>query len=288
MKRCCFFSFAAIIIILLFVPEGRSQAIKGVAFVSIPGGTFKMGDETGNLWEGCEPVHTVTVSPFQMSEAEITNAQYCEYLTAALARGDITGASSTVKGAKGAYKGKEYIYLSGSHDADNRCGITYKNGVFSVVSGHENWPVIFVTWYGAKAFADFYGCDLPREAEWEYTCRGGKQFLFGTDDGSISGKKANYDFGMENVGHPVNVKSYPKNPFGLYDMSGNAWEWCSDLYERYSAASVKNPKGAASGEDRVYRGGSFYYGDYYSRSAFRDFFNPATRGYGIGFRVVKR
>lgn len=87
MKRCCFFCIVSTLIILLFVPEGCAQAIKGVAFVSIPGGTFKMGDETGELWDGCEPVHTVTVSPFQMSEAEITNAQYCEYLTAALARG---------------------------------------------------------------------------------------------------------------------------------------------------------------------------------------------------------
>jgi formylglycine-generating enzyme required for sulfatase activity len=288
MKRLLFFSITAVISSFFIVTVCYSQSIKGVVFVSVPGGTFKMGDETGELWDGCIPVHTVTVSPFRMSEAEITNAQYCEYLTAALAKGDITAESSTVKGAKGAFKGKEYLFLSGRHDADNRCGITFSNGLFGLVSGHENWPVIYVTWYGAKAFADFYGCDLAREAEWEYACRGGKQYLFGTDDGTVTGKKANYDYGMDNIGHPVNVKSYPKNLFGIYDLSGNVWEWCTDLYETYSAASVKDPKGSSKGEDRVYRGGSFYYGDYYSRSAFRDFFPPATRGYGIGFRVVKR
>ena len=113
-------------------------------------------------------------------------------------------------------------------------------GVFFAVSGKEIWPVVYVTWYGAKAFALYYGMDLPTEAEWECACRGGKQYPYGTDDGTINDSKANYN---ENIGHPVAVGSYPSNPYGLYDMSGNVGEWCHDSPGSYSSESVTNPCG---------------------------------------------
>lgn len=258
--------------------------VQGIPFLSITGDTFQMG-QSGVA----EPVHSVTVSSFEMSETEITNAQYCAYLNAALVSGDITATSSIVTGKKGSFSGQDYIYLSDTHhDVINRCWITYSNNVFSVITGKEKWPVVSVTWYGSKVFALFYGLDLPTEAEWEYACRGGKQYEYGTYDGTIGSTKANYFWGDGYIGHPLNVKSYPKNPFGLYDMSGNVWEWCADWYGSYSSGSVTNPVGALSGSYHVLRGGSWSFSGYYCRSANRSSYSPPDGRYtDIGFRVVR-
>jgi formylglycine-generating enzyme required for sulfatase activity len=255
------------------------------ALVSIPGGTFQMGQT-----DVAGPIHSVTVSSFQMSETEITNAQYCTYLNAALVSGDIMATSSSVKAVKGSYNGQEYIYLSLNADANNKCWITYSNNnSFSVVSGYENWPVVFVTWYGSKAFAEYFGWDLPREAEWEYACRGGNQYEYGTDDGTISKDKANYDWGSGSTGHPMDVKSFPKNPFGLFDMSGNVWEWCNDWFGDYSSSPATNPTGAKTGTSRVFRGGGWNYDNLYCRSAGYRYNLSQNSGVGyLGFRVVRR
>jgi formylglycine-generating enzyme required for sulfatase activity len=269
-----------------------SYSIHGITFVSIPGNSFQMGNGELFAFLNETPIHTVTVSSFQMSEAEITNSQYCEYLNAALAIGDITATSTSVTGAKGPYSGQEYIsltYFQDLYNIDNWCWITFSNNVFSVVQGHENWPVVYITWYGSKAFAEFYGWDLPREAEWEYACRGGKQHKYGTDDGTISRDKANYYWGKGCIDRPVDVKSYPKNPFGLFDMSGNVCEWCVDWFGSYSSEPSTNPTGAETGSARVVRGGVFHGTDNYCRSSGRDEIEPPQARYsGGGFRVVRR
>jgi formylglycine-generating enzyme required for sulfatase activity len=192
-----------------------------------------------------------------------------------------------VKGATGVYSGQEYIYLSYLSDyPDATCWIKYAGGTFTVETGKENYPVVWVTWYGSKAFALYYGLDLPTEAELEYACRGGKQYKYGTDDGTLSTSKANYwDNGVH---HPVDVGSYPANPFGLYDMSGNVWEWCHDWYGIYPSGSVTNPTGALSGSYRVTRGGGWLYDGSYCRSADRGGGNPGGGYYHVGFRVVRR
>lgn len=265
------------------------QTIQVITLVSIPGGTFQMGDENGDIGSSSPPVHTVTVSSFQMSEAEITNAQYAQFLNEALKTGDITATSSNVYGAKGAYSGQEYISLYESDDTNNKCWVTYSGGTFSVASGKENWPVVYVTWYGAKAYALYYGLDLPTEAEWEYACRGGRQYKYGTDDGTLNTSKANYwDTG---IGHPVEVGSYPnypKNPFGLYDMTGNVWEWCHDWLGTYPSGIVNNPSGTQTGSSRVNRGGGWNCIDITCRSANRSYDSPDFRSSLIGFRFVRR
>jgi formylglycine-generating enzyme required for sulfatase activity len=257
------------------------QTIQGITFVFIPGNTFQMG-QTGFA----EPVHTVTVNSFLMSETEITNAQYCFYLNASLAAGDIIATSSIVKGNKGSYSGQNYIYLSDIFDVNIRSWITFSNDEFSVVSGHENWPVVSVTWYGSKAFAEYYGWDLAREAEWEYACGGGRQYEYGTDNGKINKDKANY--WNNGPSHQVDVKSYPKNPFGLYDMSGNVWEWCSDWYGSYSPLPAIDPHGPEIGSNRVIRGGGWSGVQFYCWSTYRDSDIPPVRHYAFGFRVVRR
>jgi len=261
-----------------------------ISFVSILGGTFQMGDEAGDLFNDCRPVHTVTVSDFDMGVYEITNAQYAKFLNEAMATGDITPSSTIVKGARGAYSDEKYINLAGTIFTcpDARCWITCDNLAFAVVTGHENWPVAWVTWYGAKAFSIYYGLDLPTEAEWEYACRAGRQHIYGTDDGAIGGAKANYAFGIGYIDHPVDVGSYPANPFTLRDMSGNVWEYCHDWYGEYPGGSVSNPSGPTSGGSRVVRGGSWGFGAYNCHSAARFSTVPGfSDGYG-GFRVVRR
>lgn len=272
-------------------PDGEVE-VEGIKLISIPGGTFQMGnaenDSSGSTDE--KPVHSVTVSGFEMGIYEVTNAQYCAYLNTVLASGDITATSTSVKGAKGTYSDREYIYLAGTYSShpDARCWITYSGSTFSVVSGHEKWPVVWVTWYGSKAFALYYGLDLPTEAEWEYACRGGHQHKYGTDDGTLGQTKANYkDNGPQML---VDVGSYSKNPYGLHDMSGNAWEWCHDLHSSkyYSISPTKDPSGSQTGTTRIGRGGSWFNNGDRCRSSARGYSPADSKSERLGFRVVRR
>jgi formylglycine-generating enzyme required for sulfatase activity len=259
---------------------GDPHDIEGITFVTIPGGTFLMGDLEGDGYDWEKPVHVVTVSGFEMGIYEVTNARYAKYLTDALASGDITSTSSHVKGASGIWSGKEYIYLGSQY-----CQISYNYGTFTVDSGMEDRPVVEITWYGAKAFAMTYGFDLPTEAEWEYACRGGLQLMYGTDDGTLSSAKVNYG---GNVSYASDVGSYPHNPFGIHDMSGNVWEWCHDWHGIYPDDSVTDPSGVLSGTFREVRGGSWGSSANYCRSSGRYFGNPEFSYSFLGFRVVRR
>ena len=129
---------------------------------------------------------------------------------------------------------------------------------------------------------------LPTEAEWEYASRAGStnRFSYGDDPGYT--QLANYAWhGATYSGgttHAVGGKL--PNRWGLYDVSENVWEWCSDWFGSYSGGSVTNPQGSGSGSNRVVRGGCWYYFAYYCRSAARNFDFPSYRYYYIGFRVV--
>lgn len=263
----------------------RNKPSTEITFVSIPGGAFKMGDEVGDLWEGCRPVHPVTVSGFEMSTTEVTNAQYAAYLNAALKSGDIEVKDGDVFGKTGEGTGKRYLDIGYDYGGENKCWVLFNGGAFTAAPGKENWPVVAVSWYGAKSFALHYGFDLPREAEWEYAARGGKQFRYGTDDGTIDSTKVNYDM---HVGRPTPVGAYPANPFGLYDMSGNVWEWCQDWYGSYPNGSVTNPTGAQSGDVRIIRNGTWDNQELKCRVMYRGRFVPTDGDYGLGFRVVRR
>lgn len=248
--------------------------------VFIPGATFQMGDVENEGYDNEKPVHSVTLSGFEMSAYEITNAQFAAFLNVSIQNSTIEVSDGDVLGKTGEWSGLMYLDIETS-------AIGFDGKSFTVYAGYEYLPVVPVTWYGSKAFAHTCGCDLPTEAEWEYACRGGKQYNYGTDDGTISSTKANYS----GVGNPVTVGSYPANPFGIYDMSGNVYEWCHDWYGIYVDGGLINPTGAQSGEFRVIRGGSYktVY-DMYCRSANRNCNDPlGYNGYGdVGFRVVRR
>lgn len=257
-----------------------------MVFASIPGGTFEMGDEVGDLWDGCRPVHSVTLSGFEMGIHEVTNAQYAAYLNTAMASGDVEMKNGDAYGTTGEWAGEQYLDIGYTYTVPyNDCWISYENGEFTVAEGKGNWPVIAVSWYGAKAFALYYGFDLPTEAEWEYAARGGQQLMYGSDDGTIDMSRLNYNM---NVGHPTAVCSYPANPFGLFDMSGSVWEWCNDWYGDYPDEHVTDPKGGEPGEIKIIRQGTWDNKAFKCRTAYRGRFKPMNSDYGLGFRVVRR
>jgi formylglycine-generating enzyme required for sulfatase activity len=159
----------------------------------------------------------------------------------------------------------------------------------------DDLPVENVSWHDAQDFlqklnARFPGMDyrLPTEAEWEYAACGGEK---GAKDHFIYAGSNNldevgwYDKTSGSKTHPVGGKK--PNQLGLYDMSGNVWEWCADWYGAYHSGPVNNPTGPAKGSARVLRGGGWYDGADHCRVAYRDFNTPGYRHYYLGFRVAR-
>jgi formylglycine-generating enzyme required for sulfatase activity/Flp pilus assembly protein TadD len=147
-------------------------------------------------------------------------------------------------------------------------------------------PVTHVSWEDCQEFIKKLnaktngGYRLPTESEWEYACRAGTTTAYSFGD-EITPKDANYQ-----LGKPVAVGNYKPNAFGLYDLHGNVWEWCEDWHGEYPFA-VTDPKGAATGNGRVMRGGSFLGTDSFARSS-NQLKNPPTyRGVDLGFRLAR-
>ena len=129
------------------------------------------------------------------------------------------------------------------------------------------------------------GYRLPTEAEWEYACRAGSTGAYSFDDESELGKYAWYDKNSDDQTHTVGEKE--PNALGLHDMHGNVWEWCWDWYGECPKSSQENPTGTPDGSDRVYRGGCWFNGPVFCRSAYRGRGEPGFRYLHLGFRVAR-
>ncbi|SVE46507.1 uncharacterized protein METZ01_LOCUS499361, partial [marine metagenome] len=179
----------------------------------------------------------------------------------------------------------------------NRSWITFNSSSnkFELIDATKsNWPVNWVKWYGAYAFSKYYSVGLPTEAQWEYAARGGLQLEYPTDDGTLDMTKANYNGDNPGVynpdGHSVDVGSYPANPYGLYDMGGNVWEWCQDYYsESFYTDGVEDPLNIFEGTSskRVRRGGSWNYHSTTLLTYARAFDFEYRGNNHFGFRIVK-
>jgi formylglycine-generating enzyme required for sulfatase activity len=254
--------------------------------VNIPAGTFTMGSPTAEAnRQSDETQHQVTLSAFRMNKYEITNAQYATFLNA-------KSIGSNGRYAGGQFPSEALIYeSSGSLD----WGLHYSGGKWIPAAGYENNPVVFVTWFGAFEFATYAGGTLPTEAQWEYACRGNATTPFNTGD-CLSNLQANYNWAFPYNTCTNSIKVYPgttqtvgkyaANSYGLQEMHGNVWEWCSDWYGTYPITAQNNPTGAPTGSARVLRGGGLDKEAMYCRSAFRNFGSPNSKDDAVGFRVV--
>ena len=240
--------------------------LKGIEMVFVKGGTFQMGSNNGSSDE--KPVHRVYVDNFYIGKYEVTNAQFCKFLN-----------------EKGNQRegGVSWLDIKTQY-----CKIVKQGGRYVPVSGYENHPVIEVSWYGARAFCKWAGGRLPTEAEWEYAARGGNKSRGYKYSGSNNVDAVAWYVG--NSGgktHPVGMKQ--PNELGIYDMSGNVWEWCADWYggNYYSKSPYENPTGPAAGAYRVRRGGGWDYSARGTRVAYRLYYAPDDSGYSLGFRLCR-
>jgi formylglycine-generating enzyme required for sulfatase activity len=287
-----------------------------INLIDIPAGAFTMGGAT-NAEDA--PTVNVTLSAFQISAKEITNQQYIDFLNNAYLDGWISVSTQEMSDPCGVYTESVVIGAGDAPNAgeiflqlgeaggctsggevehiDNKSWLSFNNSntTFELLDATKaDWPVNWVKWFGAYAFVQYHGVSLPTEAQWEYAARGGLELDYPTDDGTLSASKANYNGDTPGVynpdGHSFAAGSYAANPYGLYDMGGNVWEWCQDYYsDSFYADGTTDPINVTAGTDskRVRRGGSWNYHSAtlltYSRAS--DFENRGNNHFG--FRIVE-
>jgi sulfatase modifying factor 1 len=313
----------------------KQQQTSTEGMIWIEGGEFLMGanDDEGRPDE--YPQHKVKLNGFWMDATEVTNAQFKAFIDAT---GYITTAERKPDWEElkkqlpaGTPKPDESLLVAASlvftppsqpislNDAAQwwswKPGASWKHpqGPGSNIEGKDNYPVVHISWDDAMAYCKWSGKRLPSEAEWEYAARGGQQtkYFWGNEDPEKGNPKANTwqgTFPNKNTGWDkfigsAPVKSFGANKYGLFDIAGNVWEWCSDWYrpdyfETIKSQTTQSPAGPSSGYDpmeptvpkRVVRGGSFmchasYCKGYRVTSRMKT--SPDTGLEHTGFRCVK-
>ncbi len=223
--------------------------------ITIPAGEFVMGSKAGDGQPDESPQRKVYLDAYTIDKYEVTVEQYAAYLK-----------------------------KSGAEPPDFWERVNQKEDI--------NRPVVGVDWLDAKDFCEFFGKQLPTEAQWEKAARGtdGRKYPWGSDDPGplfanfASGVSFSYNKSLV----PVGSYESGKSPYGVYDMVGNVWEWVLDNYDKayYQVASQKNPPGPSTGDYKVIRGGSWSKRPAVARSAGRMFLSPNTRSNSLGFRCV--
>lgn len=255
--------------------------------VLVPGGTFTMGRTTGSGSSDELPTHSVTLNSFYIGKYEITQAEYSQYMQPSSSWTSNYGLGDDYP----AYYVSWYAILKYCNLRSLAEGLTPCYTI-SGSTNPANWGSVPTsnnsTWNAAICNWNANGYRLPTEAEWEYAARGATNtpdYLYsGSDDiNAVAWYSGNSGY----TSHPVGTKA--PNGLGLYDMSGNVWEWCWDWYSRfyYSSSPSSNPTGPASGSGRVRRGGGWSDGASGCRVASRYGGNPNYSGSDIGFRLCR-
>ena len=284
----------------------RWRNFNGFEMVTIPEGAFRMGSDS--RWADVDevPVHTVHIDSFAISAHEMTNSQTRDILQWAFDHGLIEISDSLIQNSVGA----AHTLIN---PADSK--LMFESSRFVVVEEWKDRPCTGITWFGAQAICNFlsvlmgleqcidwddWTCDftrngfrLPTEAEWEFACRAGTESDVYTGDIIHPGFDP-IDPNLDEIGwyygnldyraHDIGLKM--PNDFGLYDMIGNVWEWCYDLYGRqyYRRSPLNNPRGPGNGIERVKRGGSCFDIARSCRSSFRSLSDPSYSYGNLGFR----
>jgi len=327
-----------------------SSTTAAADFVLIPGGTFQMGSDADYAFANEHPAHAVSIKPFLIAAHDVTNAQFAQFVAAT---GYLTVAERPVDWEQmkqqvppGTPKPPDEVLQPGSlvfvptagpvnlQDMSNWWQWTngadwrHPEGPDSNLDGREHHPVVQIAFADAVAYAHWAGARLPTEAEWEFAARGGldgARYAWGAADphpanGPHLANTWTGDFPYRNTrsdgfAGTSPVGSFPANGYGLYDMGGNVWNWCSDLYaaDTFAVRAGRpelcgNPQGPASGAGlrriagdpsppdvpgqvrHVTKGGSFLcspsYCESYRPSARRGT-PPDTGTSHVGFRLAK-
>lgn len=266
------------------------EPVIGMEFAFIRGGCFDMGDAFGDGDKAERPVHNVYVDDFYLGTYDVTVGAFRKFVRA-------TGYTTEAERSNGCA-----VWTGGIWRYD--AGKNWRTPGFAQDDRH---PVVCVSWNDAEAFAKWLSRSgakryrLPSEAEWEYAARsGGKHYKYawGVDGPSaniadetlkrsVSGLTiwSGYD---DRYVYTSPVGSFRPNELGLYDMTGNVWQWTADWFDEtyYRESLTDNPKGPYSGQYRVLRGGAWSNGEHPVRVTFRNRRLPSDRSSYFGFRLL--
>jgi formylglycine-generating enzyme required for sulfatase activity len=243
--------------------SAKSVIIDDVEMIKIPGGKFVMGCDTARV-DAC-PAHKVYIDEFYIDRYEVTNAQYKKFI-------DATGYPAPYLDPK------EYPWAEPFNWKEN-----------NFPDGTANLPVVLVSWDDAMAYAQWRGCRLPTEAEWEKAARGTKGLIYswGNEWDSL---KVNYQFSDWRRLIPADSSIGDVSGYGVFHINGNVREWCLDWYkiDAYKDSPGKCPQGPGIGSRKVVRGGSW---KTFDKARMTNFFRnsefPSTKTIDLGFRCVK-
>ena len=273
-------------------------------------GEFLMGTRASvrNRRDGEDPVRRITVSPFSIATTTVTNAEFAAFVEA-------TGHVTEAESFGWSFVFNQFVSDEVAATVDQAVakvpwwwkvdGAWWREpeGPGSSIEGRDDHPVVHVSWNDAVAYAGWAGARLPTEAEWEFAARGGlEQALFPWGDELTPGGRHmcniwQGDFPNVNTmddGHAgtAPVSSFEPNGYGLFDVSGNVWEWCSDWFSRrhHVGGPRVDPKGPATGESKIAKGGSYLCHESYCnryRPAARTASTPDSSAGHMSFRLVK-
>ena len=274
--------------IRLFAQPGNGPLLPEYSsLLRINAGQFEMGSLTGDRNEA--PVHVVELDSFWIDRLEISNRAFMYFV-------QITGHRTLAE-----QQGKSVIYKDGGYQEVVDAHWSSPIGHPSNLREFLDHPVVQIAWPDADAYCKWAGKRLPTEAEWEYASSASAKSFFPWGDtapdsnlqyranyGSNSCCRENDQDGFLNT---APVGSFPSgaSPFGVHDMAGNVWEWTADWYSGtyYSSSPKRNPRGPATGAERVLRGGSWISYPFMLRTTYRGKHTPDTRHNYGGFRCVR-